>query len=313
MKAAICEDEPAQAAETARLLQEWAARHGEPAALSVFPSAEALRFRWEEEQDWDLLVLDIQMPGENGMDLARALRAGGFRGAILFLTAVPDFMAQGYDVEALHYLLKPVEPEKLFACLDRACRRAGRAYTLLVSDPKGAAVRIDQKEIRFLRVRAHEVEVSASGLYFFSGSLDAAEKELGLRRVCALPPLLYCGAALCPDARARPRCVGGRHVPAGQPPAIPVRACGVRRLLSEWGGAFVKPWAVVLLILAAAAGVCFWCLPCAAPSPTLSTGAFRAIKTTFCKSRPPKSRICTARRAAGAMTCKTTSRRCRRT
>ncbi len=178
MKAAICEDEPAQAAETARLLQEWAARHGEPAALSVFPSAEALRFRWEEEQDWDLLVLDIQMPGENGMDLARALRAGGFRGAILFLTAVPDFMAQGYDVEALHYLLKPVEPEKLFACLDRACRRAGRAYTLLVSDPKGAAVRIDQKEIRFLRVRAHTQRSTVSGLYFFSGSLDAAEKEL---------------------------------------------------------------------------------------------------------------------------------------
>lgn len=59
------------------------------------------------------------MTGQNGMELAKSLRAKGDLLPIVFITGFSEYMSDGYDVEALHYLLKPVKKEKLFAVLDR--------------------------------------------------------------------------------------------------------------------------------------------------------------------------------------------------
>lgn len=154
---AICDDEQEQSELLRGYVKEWSALRGEPVEIHLFPSGEAFLFRWEEEKRWDALLLDIQMTGISGMELARQLRAAGDRLPILFITGVPDYVEEGYEVEALHYLRKPVAREKLFSCLDRAMERSARESSLLLTTIDGEEARFNQKEIAVLEAAGHRV------------------------------------------------------------------------------------------------------------------------------------------------------------
>lgn len=71
----------------------------------------------------DLVILDIQMPGQSGMDIARALQPGGNRPEIIFVTAFDRFATDAFEVEAADYLLKPVAFDRLKLGVERARRR----------------------------------------------------------------------------------------------------------------------------------------------------------------------------------------------
>lgn len=67
----------------------------------------------------DIVLLDIEMPGIDGVALAQRLRAEGHPSAIIFVTAFAQFAIDAFDLAATDYLLKPVEPERLRRALDR--------------------------------------------------------------------------------------------------------------------------------------------------------------------------------------------------
>lgn len=69
---------------------------------------------------FDILLLDVEMSGMSGLELARRLRADGDHAQLAFITSHFEFVGEGYEVEALNYLMKPVTREKLFAVLSRA-------------------------------------------------------------------------------------------------------------------------------------------------------------------------------------------------
>ena len=68
----------------------------------------------------DLLLLDIEMPGLDGIDVARALAARQPSPAVVFITAFDQFAVAAFEVEAVDYLMKPVTPERLQRSLKRA-------------------------------------------------------------------------------------------------------------------------------------------------------------------------------------------------
>lgn len=68
----------------------------------------------------DLLFLDIQMPGKNGMEIARKLRGQGRKTILIFVTAMSEYVYEAFDVNAFHYLVKPFPEEKLREVLDKA-------------------------------------------------------------------------------------------------------------------------------------------------------------------------------------------------
>jgi two-component system response regulator AlgR len=74
----------------------------------------------------DILLLDISMPGMDGMALARVLQEGGAAPAIIFCTAYQDQALKAFEVEAIDYLVKPVRTERLEKALDKAMRLLGR-------------------------------------------------------------------------------------------------------------------------------------------------------------------------------------------
>lgn len=119
---AICDDNEDQIKELRRLLGEWFA--DKPFALNIdeYISAESFLFFYPDKP-CDLILLDIEMKRLNGMELAKKLRSDGNMLPIIFITGYSEYMSDGYEVEALHYLLKPVDKSKLFAVLDRYIKR----------------------------------------------------------------------------------------------------------------------------------------------------------------------------------------------
>ena len=122
---AICDDEPAQAELLRGFVQDWARDRREPSEVRLFPSGDAFWFVWENEKDWDVLLLDIQMSGTDGLKLCRMLRDSGSRLPVVFVTGLAGHMGEGFELDAVHYLIKPVSRDKIFLCLDKAIQRGG--------------------------------------------------------------------------------------------------------------------------------------------------------------------------------------------
>ena len=122
IRIAICDDDDEQIVLLRRLLVEWS--EGKPFALVIdeYISAESFLFSYPDKP-CGLLLLDIEMGKISGMELAKKLRKENDMLPIIFITGYSDYMGEGYEVEALHYLLKPVDKEKLFAVLDRYTKR----------------------------------------------------------------------------------------------------------------------------------------------------------------------------------------------
>ena len=155
----ICDDEAASLSFLETLVREWAA--GRKCGIAVTPckSAEQFLFNREDWEEADIMLLDIDMPGMNGISLARRLRQEGKRVQIIFATGLADYVLEGYDVEAVSYLIKPVEREKLFACLDRAKERCGQEEPVLLLDLAGGTARVRLAQICYLESDAHDTQV----------------------------------------------------------------------------------------------------------------------------------------------------------
>ncbi len=136
MQIAICDDDKAQIGALGRLLCIWGSRRGHTVDIREYTSAESFLFAYPDHP-CDLLLLDIEMGQLSGMELAKKLRAAGDMLPIVFITGYSDYMGDGYEVEALHYLLKPVSDEKLFAVLDRYLKRRAPEKELVLSDGEG--------------------------------------------------------------------------------------------------------------------------------------------------------------------------------
>lgn len=134
---AICDDNENQIKEMRRLLAEWSA--DKPFALDIdeYISAESFLFSYPDKP-CDLILLDIEMDRLNGMELAKKLRSYGDMLPIIFITGYSDYMSDGYEVEALHYLLKPVDKSKLFSVLDRYIKRHTSESEIMLSCNEGS-------------------------------------------------------------------------------------------------------------------------------------------------------------------------------
>ena len=137
MRVAICDDEQVQLELLEKYLSEWGKERSILIETSLFLSGESFLFSWAEDKAYDLLILDIEMGKINGMELAGKLRRQDEELPILFITGYDSYMAQGYEVSALHYLLKPVQKEKLFAVLDRLQQRERKKRRFCFRQRKG--------------------------------------------------------------------------------------------------------------------------------------------------------------------------------
>lgn len=127
MRIAVCDDDELCRENILNLIREYNQTRKDLSIIwSAFSSADELKGYVDEHGGFDLYILDIIMPETNGIKLGSALRNNGDDGMIVYLTASPDFAVDSYTVEALNYLLKPIETASLFHCLDKAADHFNR-------------------------------------------------------------------------------------------------------------------------------------------------------------------------------------------
>ena len=192
MRIAVCDDEQAQCALLSGYLKEWAKERRIASEISCFYSAESFLFSWEEET-FDLLLLDIEMGDLDGISLAKKLRQDNQTLQIVFITGFPDFMAQGYEVSAVHYLLKPVGEETMARVLERAAANCKRAQKALIFSVEGESVRVDTGEILYAEALAHFCRINTRD-GAFEVRLNFSQLEKCWERALSGPTaLILCG------------------------------------------------------------------------------------------------------------------------
>lgn len=179
LRFAVCDDDQDYARYIESLAAHWARAAGTALEVERFPSAQAFLFRYEERRDFDVLLLDIEMDGMDGVALAKAVRRDNDDIQIVFVTGYADYIAQGYEVSALHYLTKPVDPDKLSQVLTRAVGRLRRNEPTLTLELPGEVVRVPLSKIRYVDVLHNYVTVHADRDYNLKRPLGELERELG--------------------------------------------------------------------------------------------------------------------------------------
>lgn len=178
MKIAIVDDETGEQEIIAKYIGEWAKANHELTEFSFFESSEAFLFAWEDDKDYALLVLDIEMGEINGLELAKRIRLEDQGIPILFVTGYDEYMQYGYDVAALHYLLKPVHREKLFQALDKLGEREEAAKSLIVN-AEHEVRRIPVRAVFYVEADGHgSILHTAEGAVPVKESFGEMEKQL---------------------------------------------------------------------------------------------------------------------------------------
>ena len=113
MRIAICDDEK----NIRELIGNKVAKQYPEAEIVFFSSGEELLLAGRQ---MDILFLDIQMSGRNGMEIARELRKEDKNLILIFVTAIENYVFQAFDVGAFHYIVKPIDDMKFAEVLKRS-------------------------------------------------------------------------------------------------------------------------------------------------------------------------------------------------
>lgn len=108
---------------------------------------------------WDLILLDIMMAGQDGIQLAEALRRAGDETDLIFITSSPEYALAGYRAFPVSYLLKPLTREKLEPVLTRCLERRRKLPSMVLDGLEGGKVTVLLGEIRYIEVFRRELVV----------------------------------------------------------------------------------------------------------------------------------------------------------
>ena len=177
---AICDDRQENREYVKQLTARWAQQRGNQVEMTEFCSAEQFLFSCPQP-DFDLLLLDIEMGEMDGVSLAKQVRRTNELMQIVFITGYSDYITEGYEVAALHYLMKPVKEEKLFVVLDRAVERLHKNTKVLTLETAEEMVRVPLYQVSALEVQRNYVTVHARQDYTVKKSLSELMEQLDER------------------------------------------------------------------------------------------------------------------------------------
>ena len=177
---AIAEDEPAFAQQLEKNLERFGKDNYIEFKLSLFSDGASLVEHFTTE--WDLLLLDVDMPGMDGISAARCIRDRDPEVPIMFITNLAQYAIRGYEVDALDYVLKPVSYYSLAMKLKKALRLVRRKDSRsIMLNREGDVVRLPLSHLYYVEVFGHQLRYHTSEGEFTqtgSRSLAAVEKEL---------------------------------------------------------------------------------------------------------------------------------------
>ena len=197
LRTLIVDDEPLARLRLRGLLEGLA---GLPVRVLGEAGSSAQALVWLKEHACDLVFLDIQMPGPDGLQLAQSLEALPHRPIVIFVTAHAGHALRAFEIEALDYLTKPVRRERLASAVERARARLHERLAaatwqstqaeaealpegeFLTITERGRLIRVPLVEVLFLKAELKYLTVrTATQSYIMEGSLTELEQRLGER------------------------------------------------------------------------------------------------------------------------------------
>ena len=182
MRIAICEDNEIHLDILEHLLTRYFSER--PIHFELVPYQYGMNFLYDMEEGayFDMAFLDIYMEDTMGNQIAHKLRAMGYQGKIIFLTASSDFAIESYDVDASGYLLKPLDYGKLEMVMDRITRNiAPSTYQIR---HRTTVTKLAYHEILYIESNNSKciLHTESGGAYTVYKTLNTIEKELGDHR-----------------------------------------------------------------------------------------------------------------------------------
>lgn len=176
---AIVEDEGAAARSLVSALERWSSEKGEAVKTTVFDYAESFLNNYKPV--YDIVFMDIKLKGINGMDAAHKLRENDPFVLLIFITSMAQFAIEGYEVNAVDYIIKPVEYYDLKLRLDRVCRRLDKKENCITIFVGGGSKRLRIQDIFYVESRGHMLTyyTASEEVSSYSKTMKNLEGELG--------------------------------------------------------------------------------------------------------------------------------------
>ena len=178
-KIVICDDEQDQIEYFASVVSAWSAQNSYTCDVTTFTSAESFLFEYEDNKTYDILLLDVEMKNITGIELAKRIRRDNSRAEIIFITSHFEFIGEGYEVDALHYLIKPISEEKLMQVLSKAVEKLSVEPPSVVINCNGETVKLFEADILYVESFLHYIMIRTRDKeYKIKESISAFEQKL---------------------------------------------------------------------------------------------------------------------------------------
>ena len=181
IKIAFCDDDMEVLHQMNELLDRYRVERNEDITYAAFQSPFELLTEIEKGIRPDILFLDVVMPGQNGMDVAKEIRQYDTNMKIIFLTSSPEFAVESYSVGAYFYQLKPIWEESFFRLMDSVlaeCEKKKKNSLILRS--KDGITRIDLPQLEYCEVLGRKLlfHLENGAVLESAGSLDDLAGQL---------------------------------------------------------------------------------------------------------------------------------------
>lgn len=181
IRAAICDDDVSVLNGMRGFIDRYCTERNREIVHTCFHSPLDLMARIEQGARFDILFLDILMPGQNGIETAKEIRRYDGNVKIIFLTSSTEFAVESYTVEAFFYQLKPLSWEGFSRVMDSALEQCGQEQeNSLVLRCKGAITRVNLAQLEFCEVihRTLLFHLASGKVLESAGSMDELDRQL---------------------------------------------------------------------------------------------------------------------------------------
>ena len=178
MHIALVEDDEKYRSEILDYLHRYEKESGQRFQISIFSDGEEIVYGYKSV--YDLILMDIAMREMDGMTAAEKIRETDQAVVIIFITNSPQFVMKGYAVDALDYVLKPVNYFAFSQRIDRALSRMAQRKKQFISVPvRGGVQKLALSDLYYIEVFDHDLLYhTKNGDISSRGSLADAEKQL---------------------------------------------------------------------------------------------------------------------------------------
>ena len=178
IRIAVVEDDPQGTEQLLQYLHDFKQNTGHFLNVTTYPDGDMLVAKYKGQ--FDIILMDIEMPLLNGMTAAQIIRQSDKEVAIIFVTNAAQHAIQGYAVDALDYILKPLNYLSFSKRLQKAVSHIeNRKRFFLSISIKGGMMKVDVKDLYYVESQGHQLCYhTRDGIYTSPGTIQQAEEKL---------------------------------------------------------------------------------------------------------------------------------------